>query len=42
MYWIKSDPDLSEMSASLSSAVDSQLEELVKELHDLGSHHSQA
>ncbi len=42
VYWIKSDPDLSEMSATLRSAVDSQIEELVKEVHDLGSHHSQA
>ncbi len=42
MYWIKSDPDLSEMPATLRSAVDGQIEELVKEVHDLGSHHSQA
>ncbi|MGI9370430.1 MAG: nuclear transport factor 2 family protein [Ruegeria sp.] len=42
MYWINADQNMTDPPAELRSAIDGQIEALVKEIHNLGSHHSQA
>ncbi|MBL1422593.1 MAG: nuclear transport factor 2 family protein [Alphaproteobacteria bacterium] len=41
-YWIDAGQNGSEPPAKLSFAVDAQITKMVQEVHDLGSHHSQA